>query len=372
MDDILVFSLIVVLGLVPFGYGVVWSLYRKTIIFNTAMTVFIASMGVGIVAFVVGNRGFVHLYWAIPACLVWLVAMNGISKKLIRNPLRELNAAVREMATGNLSNTVELASKSHKNEIGEISKSAEVMYTEIYKAIYSIRKSSEEVLSMSRELAGTSTHLSDGADQQVQIVTLLKQSMKEMSRIISENTANAIHSETNSEESARQISAVNEQMGQLVKSMGMVEEKIGNINGIALQTNILALNAAVEAARAGEHGKGFAVVAAEVRKLAENSRKYADEITTIIKEGVSISNTTANSLAQSVPKIQESVSQINDISRGSSIQLEENLNINRGIDKVDEQNHLNSSFARSLSDSAKILREQAELLSKSVEFFRFG
>ncbi|MFB2893742.1 methyl-accepting chemotaxis protein [Aerosakkonemataceae cyanobacterium BLCC-F50] len=70
-------------------------------------------------------------------------------------------------------------------------------------------------------------------------------------------------------------------LGQQTNQIGKVSDAVISL---ANQTNMLALNAAIEAVRAGEHGKGFSVVASEIRKLADESGKSAQQITTLVKE----------------------------------------------------------------------------------------
>jgi methyl-accepting chemotaxis protein len=87
-------------------------------------------------------------------------------------------------------------------------------------------------------------------------------------------------------------------IARLTQSVGKIEDRLGlfgtvikqiggvasSIETIAKHTRLLALNAAIEAARAGEAGRGFAVVAAEVKNLAEGTRKATDQIGAIVRD----------------------------------------------------------------------------------------
>ena len=80
------------------------------------------------------------------------------------------------------------------------------------------------------------------------------------------------------------VGAIAEQILRLSEQTSQIGAVINLVSDLADQTNMLALNAAVEAARAGDHGKGFAVVAAEIRKLADQSRKSAEKVHILVAD----------------------------------------------------------------------------------------
>lgn len=77
------------------------------------------------------------------------------------------------------------------------------------------------------------------------------------------------------------------QASAIMTSLDAESQEIGDITKlittIAKQTNLLALNAHIEAAQAGDHGRGFMVVAGEVKNLARETSKSAEDIVKKIK-----------------------------------------------------------------------------------------
>ncbi|MFH0967759.1 MAG: methyl-accepting chemotaxis protein [Methanobacteriota archaeon] len=103
-------------------------------------------------------------------------------------------------------------------------------------------------------------------------------------QLCEEGTAVAKKAEQGMDGITRSTSEVNEIVTDIGSQMHEIGKIVNLISDISKQTNLLALNAAIEAARAGDAGRGFAVVAAEVKSLAQDSRRSAENITDMIQE----------------------------------------------------------------------------------------
>jgi ligand-binding sensor protein len=96
---------------------------------------------------------------------------------------------------------------------------------------------------------------------------------------------------------------------------------LDSIKSIADQTKMLGLNAAIESARAGEAGKGFGVVATEIRKLSQNSKETAIQISKLTKEiqdsvqkTLEISRSTMENTEQQSAAIEETTASVEELS----------------------------------------------------------
>ncbi len=157
----------------------------------------------------------------------------------------------------------------------------------------------------SSEIAATIAQHERTASQQAASVNETSATIDELSASSRQSAEQAANSAALAERSSNATVQGSEATQQVVVAMGSLKNKIGamadqilhlgeqtgQIGSIAIllkdlggQINMLALNAAVEAARAGEHGKGFAVVASEIRKLADQSKKSAEQTAMLVAD----------------------------------------------------------------------------------------
>jgi methyl-accepting chemotaxis protein len=330
-------------------------------------------MGVSIVAFCVGYLGFAAtLYWAIPVCLAWLVGANFFTKVSVRNPIRDMNNTIRELATGNLDIKVSQELIDKKDEVGQIAHSIQTLIIEMQKTVSAINHCSHELAIISNGLVEKSDQLSTTANNQAASTEELASSMEEITSNISQSTANSKQTESIAQETANSISNTNRSMQESLTAIRSISQKINIINDIAFQTNILALNAAVEAARAGEAGRGFSVVATEVRKLAERSKVAADEIVKIAHQGLQLTESASKSLENALPSIEKTVTLVQEINAGNIEQLSGSEQVNTAIQELNVQTQKTASTAEELTNQSNNLKQNSSELLKNVSFFHFN
>ena len=344
----------------------------------------------------------------------------------ITRPIKELEAAARQMEQGHLKIDVNYASK---DELGSLSDSMRQMSDKISyymdaisrvmrqladsnleiphyddfqgdflpvqesllivlnslnETISKINMFSDQVANGADQVSNGAQILSQGVIAQASSVEELAATMSEISQQVKENAETSQVVKTAAGEMGANILACNQQMQEMKNAMEKINQNstqirtiIKTIDDIAFQTNILALNAAVEAARAGESGKGFSVVAQEVRSLATRSSDASKSTEALIEQslaavvyGTKVAEETAASLRNIAGGTDEMISKINQIAEASKRQAAATEMVSTGIDQISDIVQTNSATAEESAAASEELYGQSQVLKSRVSRFK--
>jgi methyl-accepting chemotaxis protein len=326
------------------------------------------------------------------------VAINGIREKLIET-ITAYNATAESL----------------RGVMGQVSSTA----TDVGTSSSQMASTSQEAGRATGEIASAVGDVAQGAERQVQLVTMARQSAEEVTRAVADSaeqasgTAEAAHAARQvaeegiaaAEEATEAMQSVRDSSHEVtdaIRELAEKSERIGaivhTISGIAEQTNLLALNAAIEAARAGEQGRGFAVVAEEAQEAAEeisgligaiqqdtskavtvvqDSAERTEQGTTVVARtreafqriGHSVEDISgrveqiaaaAEQIAASAETMQSSITEVATVAEQSSASTEQ----------VSASTEQTSASAQEVAASAQQLASSAEELTRLVSRFK--
>jgi len=293
----------------------------------------------------------------------------------------EINNAMQNLATGNLSAKIE---SKYDGVYAECTNNINATVDKLAEIVGQVRESADFINNASREIASGNNNLSERVETQASSLEETASSMEELTSTVKNNSENAQEANKVSTK-ARGLaekggdivtSAVNA-MAEINESSNKISAIIGVIDEIAFQTNLLALNASVEAARAGEQGRGFSVVATEVRNLAQRSAAAAQESKTLIqtsiqkvRAGTEFVNETGSALTEIVTGVKQVGDIIAEIASASIEQSQGIEQVNQAVSQMDEITQQNAALAEEASAASVSMSDQSETMTSLLGFFQ--